>query len=259
MYLEEINGLKIGSFPTLDILAPELSVLFFSRKGGVSDPPFDSLNLGHGLGDPQEKVEKNREKVIKHLDLLSKNIAKMDQVHGTNIQIVDSGGPYAKTDGMISKTRGIALAVSTADCYPVFLYAPSEKILAALHVGKAGALKGIIGKAAGMMADEFQADISNTYAIAGPGICGKCYTVSDSDAKSFPCEVTRLRKDGWHLDLPRFITNELEEAGISKEHTLFSNICTSCYPELCFSYRRDKGVTGRHWTTAVISPRSLSL
>ena len=257
MYFSKDNGLIVGSFPTLDILAPELSVRFFSRSGGVSDPPFDSLNLGLGLGDQEKNIEKNREILSRHLNISLKKIARMDQIHGTDIKIVDAGGAYAKTDGMITRTRGIALAVSTADCYPVFLYAPSEKVLAALHVGRQGALKEIIGKAAGVMADKYQADIGNTFAIAGPGICGKCYTVSEPDAKSFPCEATRLRRDGWHLDLARFISYEFNNAGISKENILLSNICTSCYPELCFSYRRDEGVTGRHWTTAMISPPSL--
>ena len=109
------------------------------------------------------------------------------------------------------------------------------------------------------MEEEFRADIRNTLAVAGPGICGKCYTVSETDAKSFPPEAVKQRKDGWHLDLARSISIELAACGIAKQNTLFSNICTCCYPELCFSYRREKGTTGRHWTTAMIRPPSISL
>ncbi|MBN2071226.1 MAG: laccase domain-containing protein [Candidatus Krumholzibacteriota bacterium] len=253
MYFSSHKDLKVGTFPTLEILAPGLSLLFFSRAGGVSPAPYNSLNLGLGVGDLPGNVEKNRAAVIKHLGVAPPAIATMDQVHGTGIKIIKSGGIQPETDGMITMARDIALVVSTADCYPVFLYSPSERVLAALHVGRAGASGGIIGKAFDILKDSFSIDIRNTLAIAGPGICGKCYTVSESDAAAFPPEVAKERKDGWHLDLARFCALEFARAGIQKQNILFSNICTSCYGELCFSYRRDGGATGRHWTVAMIS------
>ncbi len=252
MNWKETNSMKLGIFPTLGILAPELSVSFSSRAGGVSLPPYDSLNLGEGTGDARKRVLENRHILLATLGITPQKTARMGQVHGTKIRIIQHGNLLKGIDGMITSSRNLALVISTADCYPVFLYSPSEKVLAALHVGRTGARDGIIEKAFGILNKKFTVDIGNTLAITGPGICGKCYTVNRSDASSFPADVKQYKQNKWHLDLSGFCEYEFRRAGIQPGNILLSGICTSCTPEHCFSYRRDRGRTGRHWSIAMI-------
>ena len=254
MHWTEMNGLKLGGFASLGILAPELTLVFSSRIGGFSAPPFDSLNLGDGIGDDPEAVRLNRGKLLDTIGFAPASVARGSQVHGTRIDTVDSGGLRDATDGLITTRRGLALAISTADCYPVFIYSPTEKVLAALHVGRRGAKGGIIGKALGILYDKHRIDPYTTIAVAGPGICGDCYTVSRGDAAGFPDGAVRENNGEHRLDLLRFCELELLKAGLRPENIKSAGLCTSCSADLCYSYRRDGGRTGRHWTIAAIGP-----
>jgi len=254
MHWTEKNGLKLGGFASLGILAPELALIFCSRIGGFSEPPFDSLNLGEGLGDDPEAVRLNRGKLLDSIGFAPEAVARGRQVHGTRIETVDSGGLRDATDGLITTRRGLALAISTADCYPVFIYSPTEKVLAALHVGRAGAGAGIIGKAFDILYDTHHIDPYTAIAVAGPGICGDCYTVSGDHAAGFPAETVRTENGTHRLDLLRFCVLEFLKAGLRRENIKSAGLCTSCSADLCYSYRRDGGRTGRHWTIAAIGP-----
>jgi len=248
----EKYGLSIGTFPALEAIAPALRVWFTSREGGVSSPPFDSLNLGSHVGDVRADVLENRRRVKKVLEIGASRVARGGQVHGTGILEVTRGGSYEVTDGFITRSKGLALAISSADCFPLVIHSPSEMVLAALHAGRSGAAGGIIEKAFGILFDDFRIDPANTVAVCGPGICRRCYEVGREAAAVFPAYAIKRQAGSWHIDLPRFIRTETERAGVNPANFFDSGLCTSCDTRL-FSYRRDGGRTGRNWTLAMMA------
>jgi YfiH family protein len=247
-------GLMLGVFPPLEAMAPGLEVWVTTRGGGASGPPFESLNLGGTLGDRPRTIARNRSLLLAALGISPRRLARTGQIHGAEIAVVTRGGHYPGVDGFVTRRRGLALAISTADCYPVIIYSPPERTLAALHVGRRGAERGIVGRALDLMRRE--AGIDPTYAVAavGPGVCGSCYTVSREDARRFPRGARRLEDGVWHLDLAAFIARDLERGGLARRNILSSGLCTCCEPALFYSHRRDRGVTGRHWTLAMMRP-----
>jgi hypothetical protein len=247
-------GLTLGTFPALKAIAPGLEVFVTTRSGGASRPPFDSLNLGGTLGDRQDNIRRNRKLLLDTLDIAPRSLARTGQIHGTEIAVVARGGHYPGFDGFATAKRGLALAISTADCYSVVIYSPPERALAALHVGRRGAGGGIIGRAVDLLRERFRIDPAYAIAVVGPGVCGKCYTVSREDALRFPKEVRRYEDGRWHIDLDAFIRRDLAANGIGRRNVFSSRLCTACTPSLFYSHRRDGGVTGRHWTIAVIRP-----
>jgi YfiH family protein len=236
----------------LELIAQGLSVYFSTRKGGVSSPPYDSLNLGLGTGDREASVRRNRRLLLEAAGVSARRLARAEQVHGSSIAIVSRGGIQRNVDGLITDKRGLTLVISTADCYPVIIYSPSERVLAALHVGRAGAAGGIIPRALDMLATEFRMHARNTIAVIGPGICRKCYAVWKRSASRFPAEYMHERNGKRYLDLRSFCIDSLVRGGLRKANIYHSGYCTSCEPEYFYSHRRDHAITGRHWTIAAM-------
>jgi YfiH family protein len=246
------SGLEIGVFPALKALAPGLEVFVATRAGGVSAAPFDSLNLGGKLGDSRENIERNRSRLLRAVGVPRRALAWAEQVHGAEIAVIDRGGLYRGVDGFVTEARDLALAVSTADCYSLVIYSPPERVLAALHVGRKSAEKGIIGKAAAILVGRYRIDPTYAVAVIGPGICRRCYAVSTEDAAPFPPGAKRFERGAWHLDLEAFCRAALREEGVRKRNMISSGLCSACEPSRFFSHRRDRGVTGRLWTVAVV-------
>ena len=247
-------GLTLGTFPALKAIAPGLEVYITTRAGGVSGAPFESLNLGGKLGDRQAHISANRKLLLDGLGISSRMLARTGQIHGSEIAVVTRGGYYEGFDGFATEKTGLALAISTADCYSVVIYSPPERSLAAIHVGRRGAERNVIGNTIGLMRSRFKIDTTYAIAVIGPGICGNCYTVSRTDALRFPKEARRFARGAWHLDLASFIVRELSSHGIRRRNIFSSKLCTACDPVRFFSHRRDGGVTGRHWTLAMVRP-----
>jgi YfiH family protein len=251
------SGLKLGMFPVVDVITPQLEVYFSSRAGGVSEYPYQCLNVGMNTGDSKRCVRENRRLLLNALGI--SRLARAEQVHGARIAVVDRSGLYEKSDGLVTTKKNLALAVSTADCYAIVIYAPSERVLGALHVGRSGAARGIIERSLALMIGTFAINIRNSIALIGPGICRDCYEVSEQHANRFPERFRSMRNGRWHLDLLSHCKVELGRAGIRSGNVFAAGLCTSCNPEMFYSYRRDGGITGRHWMLARISSRRYPL
>ncbi len=248
------SGIKLGVVPVLEAAAPMLRIWFTSREGGVSPAPFESLNLGEGTGDLIGNVRDNRQRLLSALGIPVSRVARAGQVHGSRIAIVKRGGIHRGTDGLITTARRLALVISTADCYPVAIYSPPEKALAALHVGRNGASLGIIRSALDILERNYSISTRDTIAVIGPGICRRCYSVCRETAARFPAKYIHRRKRSYHLDLLSHSVNQLIEGGLKRHNIYRANQCTSCDADLFFSHRRDGGTTGRHWMAAMIVP-----
>lgn len=219
---------------------------FTDRWGGVSAAPYATLNLGGAVGDDPAAVRDNRRLAARALGLDPDGVAWMNQVHGTDVAVVDSpdalgGDPV---DGMVTTRRGLALAVLTADCTPVLLADPVAGVTGAAHAGRPGLAAGVVGATVAAMT-RLGADPARITARTGPSVCGRCYEVPgdmrDEVAAAVPGAYTTTSWGTPALDVPGGVRGQLAELGVTTAQQ--SGVCT-LESEDHFSYRREKS-TGR--------------
>ncbi len=213
-------------------------VYFFTRLGGVSGRPYDELNISVKVGDDPETVGENI-RVI-HEAMGDKPSAWVKQVAGDGVARVFERGFAGEADALITPERDLCLNVAVADCAPVALVGDDE--VAMVHSGWRGTLSGISGKAAGQMVGGAKR------AYIGPCIRGCCYEVSPELADAFAREFGDGVVSGRYLSLPRAITVDLERAGVE---VVDLGLCTGCRPDLFFSHRKQKPLTGRGLASVV--------
>jgi YfiH family protein len=222
---------------------PGATVTFTTRQGGVSEGPYESLNLGILTDDLPERVTENRHRAAGQASVEPDRMAMGWQVHGTELRewaepppdraYAEPGGKdLERVDGHLTREPGLGLLVLVADCFPVALSDGEQAAM--LHCGWRPLAGGILERAL----ERFSGTPS---AAVGPGIGGCCYEVGDEVRDAFS-DVDGAAH-GRMLDLRTVIAAKLAAAGVTDvEHV---DECTSCSPELYFSHRRDKGVTGR--------------
>ncbi|WP_034541692.1 peptidoglycan editing factor PgeF [Carboxydothermus ferrireducens] len=254
--LKERKGLKLFFFKKFQDFG--IDAFFTTRPGGQSSGPYQSFNLALHVGDEQKAVIKNRELLAAVWDLDLKNFVAAEQVHGTNIALVDhaDGGrgmeqldsAVKKTDGLITREKNLGLLTFYADCVPLYFFSPDPFILGVAHAGWRGTLTEIGAKMVYTLTS-LGAKPQNIICGIGPAIGPCCYEVGDEVAQSFldrgyPKGV--IKKEGkYFLNLWEINSEILIKAGIQQQKIEILNLCTSCNPDLFFSYRRDGGVTGR--------------
>ncbi|WP_428339383.1 peptidoglycan editing factor PgeF [Mycobacterium sp.] len=191
-----------------------------TRAGGVSSPPFDSFNLGDHVGDEPAAVAANRARLAKAIGLGADRVVWMNQVHGDHVEVVD--GPCANafdnTDGLVTRTPRLALAVVTADCVPVLLADARAGVVAAVHAGRVGAQNGVVVRAVEAMVDlgAREPDIS---VLLGPAVSGRNYEVpaamADEVETALPGSRTTTSAGTPGLDLRAGIACQLKALGVS--------------------------------------------
>ena len=217
-------------------------VFFFTRLGGVSDRPYDELNVSVKVGDDPETVGENIGIIREAMG--DRPSAWVKQVAGDGVARVSGGGFAGEADALLTSEPDLSLNVAVADCVPVALVGADE--VAMVHSGWRGTLSGISGKAARQMAGE------SKRAYIGPCIRGCCYEVSEELADAFAREFGEGVVSGRRLTLPGAIRVDLERAGVEVTDL---GLCTGCRPDLFFSHRKQKPVTGRSLAAVVKAPR----
>lgn len=190
-----------------------------TRAGGVSDGPYESFNLGDHVGDDPVAVAHNRERLRRELGLTA-GLVWMEQVHSATVAVVAEAPeePLEVTDGVVTATPGLGLAVLAADCVPVLLGDQRSGVVAAVHAGRVGARIGIVTAALDAMraAGARTGDIE---VLLGPAVCGRCYEVparmqADVEAR-LPGSASRTRSGTPGLDLRAGLARALREAGVA--------------------------------------------
>ncbi len=234
----------------------DVTAVFPARIGGVSAPPFASLNLGLSVNDRVEDVLENRRRLCAVIGLPLERLVVPGQVHGTTLAWVreawagrgafDSPTVIKEHDGLLTSAARLGLVVSYADCVPVVIAADGEegKAFATVHAGWRGMIAGIVGKAAA----ELAAGRRLTAAVVGPSIGPCCFTVDGELRRRFEARFPGSAAAAT-VDLWRCARLDLEAAGVPPAAITVAGLCTSTDGRF-FSHRRDNGATGRHLAIA---------
>lgn len=257
-YVEK-NGVEFIRFNNLNKYSDILVHCFTTRRGGVSEGEYESLNMAFNKKDKRENVEENYRRVAKALGIDTENMVLSNQVHDNKIRVVteaDRGkGIYRKSDiigvdGLMTDKTDVALVTFYADCVPVFLFEPVKRVIALVHSGWRSTLKDISKEAVIKMKEEFDCRTEDIEAAIGPSIGQCCFEVGEEVYAEFIntfnwCEAyCKKVKDKWFIDLQSIIKTSLLMQGLEENKILNAGICTKCNNDIFFSHRGDNGKTG---------------
>tara|TARA_B100001248_G_C27368198_1_gene450188 strand:+ start:516 stop:1268 length:753 start_codon:yes stop_codon:yes gene_type:complete len=220
----------------------EINHCFFSRNGGVSKGLYRSLNCGRGSKDKKQNLIKNLKIVSKKMKVKSKNIILMYQTHSSKVVEINKYNvkKQVNSDSIITKIKGFALGVVTADCVPILLFDYKNKIVGCVHAGWKGAFKGIIKNTISKIRSV--SPNNQIYACIGPCIGKKSYEVDIEFYKKF---ILKSKKNKRYFftksehkklfDLRKFVTDKLIEQKVKVDHVNYDTFTES---RNFFSYRR---------------------
>lgn len=218
---------------------------FFTRAGGVSEGLYAGLNCGVGSRDETARVLENRARVARHLGAASPVVVTLYQVHSATALAVDrpiAQGAQPKADAVVTRTRGLAIGVLTADCTPVLFADNAAGIVGAAHAGWRGAAAGVLEAAIAAM-EALGADRRRIATAIGPTINQAAYEVGGDFgaalAAADPASAPYFLPGGQgkaHFDLPGYVEARLRRSGI--EDVERQTLCTYEHDSLLFSFRR---------------------
>ena len=225
----------------------------FTRLGGVSRSPWQSLNTGHTVGDDLEHVRENHERICRALGIRRGELVSPHQVHSATVQVVggqDRGRVCEKTDALITDTPGVYLMLRFADCVPVLFYDPVRRAVGLAHAGWRGTVKCIARETVRRMGEAFGCRPADIRAGIGASIGPCCYEVGgevvDAAREAFPDAphlLSRQASGRWHFDLWAANRYQLALEGVMQVEA--AGLCTACRTDEWFSHRAEKGQTGR--------------
>jgi purine-nucleoside/S-methyl-5'-thioadenosine phosphorylase / adenosine deaminase len=216
-------------------------VVFTTRAGGVSDGPFESLNLGRKTGDDVGRVDENRRRACEAIGADTERLALNYQVHSADVLRAAAGrrGEH-QADGLWTDEPGLPMLALAADCVPVALVRANgaAPAVCVIHAGRVGILSGVLAAGVAAVGGKVAAAI-------GPAIGPCCYEVGEEVAEPYRQRFGSKIMSGRNLDLPGAAEHALQDAGADRIERF--DLCTACLPELFFSHRRDgkpRGVQG---------------
>jgi YfiH family protein len=242
---------------------------FSTRLGGVSLPPFDSMNLGNPNGcaiqDDTDRIGQNYRRLMQAIGCENRPRFYLHQIHGADVSVVDQVdfSNNTKGDALVSKLPGVVLSVRIADCCPVLVASDDGRVVAAIHAGWRGAVGGAINAAVTRLLQIADISPSSLIAAVGPCIGFDAFEVGPEVLSQFEAvfgDDAPIRRDSngdgdgngkGHVDLATACKRQLIASGVSTARIDVTESCTYRDREEFFSHRRDNGVTGR--MAAIIS------
>ncbi|NOU95390.1 peptidoglycan editing factor PgeF [Paenibacillus sp. LMG 31456] len=255
-WLEKDSGLTAG---------------FTSRLGGVSEPPFGSLNCGLHVQDSSSHVVNNRQLLAEALHAQLDDCTYAEQVHGNEVEVITKAHAGAgihsreeaiqSKDAFVTNQTGIFLHALFADCVPLYFYDPIHRAIGLAHAGWKGTVLQIAKETIKAMQREYGSTPGKIVAAIGPSIQACCYEVDEvvlskvrevmaeleiaDDAGENSSIYEYSGNDKYKLSLQQLNRQIMIKAGIMPEHIEISSLCTSCRTDLFFSHRKESGKTGR--------------
>lgn len=228
---------------------------FSTRLGGVSKGCFSSMDLSFVRGDEEEAVRENFRRIGASMGVSCEDMVFSQQTHTTNVRVVteqDRGMgmtrplEYSDVDGLVTNVPGLCLVTFYADCVPLYILDPVQKVIGLSHSGWRGTVGKIGKKTVEMMTKEYGSDPKDILVAVGPSICQECYEVSEDVIQQFqqnfdPIYWDRIfyQKDNGKYQLNLWAANAcvFQESGILKEHMAVTNVCTHCNSDVLYSHR----------------------
>jgi polyphenol oxidase len=244
---------------------PGLRHAFFTREGGVSGGIYDSLNAGIGSNDDPANVAENRRRMAAHMGVTPEHFLSLHQVHSPDVVVATGPWPGAqrpRADAIVTRTEGVSIGASAADCGPILFVDSSARVIGAAHAGWKGALTGVLESTVNAM-EKLGADRSGVVAAIGPLIRQHSYEVGsefverflDTDAENAAFFIPSVRDGHAMFDLAGYIRMRLENAGV----LMIDDIGVDTYSdERFYSYRRSvhrgEADYGRHVHAIALEP-----
>ena len=252
--IHEEGNLFYTTFPAFDRTG-KVHHAFSTRRGGMSQGYYASMNLGFKRGDDAQTVMRNFQRMSQATGIYVGDMVFSDQVHGDRILYVDQqyrGSGIVKqpmleqVDGLITDKKHVALVTFHADCVPLFFLDPVREVIGLAHAGWKGTLKKIGASMIRRMQEDFSCDPADILVGIGPSIGPCCFEVGADVFKpfrdAFPAEAGTMilpaaSDDKRYLDLWQANEAALLEAGVTKAHITVTDLCTKCHPDYYFSHR----------------------
>ena len=222
---------------------PDL-IFGLSTKSENSEYDKFNFNMSKSIGDKEELVLKNRSQFFIKLGLNPHNVIVQRQIHSDIINLVEEFTQNLEGDALVTKSKNLGLAISTADCTNIYLYDSANDVIAAVHSGWMGTEKRILEKTLYLLFDKFNSEPQNIYTYFGPSICQNYYEVGEEFKQKFDSKYMLPNNKKLLLDLKSANKDMLLKNGITESQIEISDIC-SFENENYHSYRRDKENSGR--------------
>ncbi|RYF75222.1 MAG: peptidoglycan editing factor PgeF [Cytophagaceae bacterium] len=238
-----------ASFRTPSLFAPfqELIAAESTRHGGISQPPYTSMNLGINTDDEPAHVAENRRLWLANWQLDESNLASSYQVHGTAVQVATKAGRTTGYDALITNVPGLMVGVTIADCTPILVYDTRNRSVAAIHAGWRGTVGGIVAKTLQTMQEIYGTQPANCLAYVGTCIDACSFEVGNEVAAQFASNRTSIDADTGKalVDLKQANADQLRDFGLPDAQIELSRYSTVLNNADYFSHRLERGLTGR--------------
>jgi hypothetical protein len=235
-----------------------LTHAFCTRRGGVSEDEYDSLNISFKEGDFESKVLQNWHRLAMAFAIPLDQFLTLNQVHGDDIFVIKPFGDYYSAsealdyDAIVTSRTNLAVCIKTADCVPVFIVDRIKKIIAVVHAGWKGTALEITAKVVRMLLEKYGSSPGDILTAIGPSIGQCCFAVDTPAANAFFEQKNTeaflfpgARPNKWMIDLAEANRLQILNCGIPEANMDVSDLCTSCRQDLFFSHRGSGGITGR--------------
>jgi YfiH family protein len=258
-----LGGLPAFQFHLLQKFSDEVEHAVFTRKGGVSKPPFDSLNVRFGVGDKDTNVKKNRALICKALQIPPENLISSNQTHSNNVAVIDEEfmrfhppmNELEDCDAFVTRLPGIALMVQIADCQGILMFDPVKKVIAAVHAGWKGLVKDISFETVKIMRRDFGVDPRNLLAGISPSLGPESAFFSDPFGE-LPKSFQRYIDEKSYVDFWSYSVDQLKSHGVLQRNIEPAKICTQKNEGGRFySFRGEHGITGRFGVVIMLRPQ----
>lgn len=226
---------------------------FLGRRGGCSRGPFATLNLSLRVGDRPQAVRANRRRLRDLLGGAALSWAR--QVHGSAVLEVEEPGEAGQADALLTRRRGLALLILTADCVPVVVAAPHRGVVGIAHAGWRGTAARVVPALVRRLAELSGARPGELIAAIGPAIGLCCYAVGEDVAERVGAACGGLDPSFWRpaedgtgrgwIDLRECNRRQLLLAGVAEDRVAVVGPCTACRTDILFSHRASGGRAGR--------------